>query len=176
MTKYLMSSSASLWFALMSSPGVSGPGTFPSIETKDLNGRRLRFPRDFPDLPSLALIAFEQHHQLEVDSWVAGMRLDQEGAPPWIEFPVVGSQNIVERWMLDFWMRGGIPETDRRARVVTLYVSREAFAHALGLPSVTEAHVAVLGPSGSVRVVVTGRYRPEKEAVLRKALRSAAPD
>lgn len=48
---------------------------FPTIEARNLEGRRFRLPANFATELSLAVVAFERWHQELVDSWTPTLEI-----------------------------------------------------------------------------------------------------
>lgn len=148
----------------------AGPRMLPAMESRDLNGRVLSFPKDLPGERTLLLVAYWREQQQNIDTWVDGMEL--KTAPvPWFELPVVGPMNAARQAMLDTGMRMGIRGEDARARVVTLYTDRDALNEAMGLPGTREVHAVVVDKSGRVIAVESGDFTPEKAATITAALK-----
>jgi hypothetical protein len=118
--------------------GVEQPmTTFPTVQTQDLNGRRVTLPADLPGRATIVVVAYDQEDQPAVDTWVPFLSRLAEDVPDvgFVELPVVGETSWVGRRLLDFYMRQGIPDSGARARTITLYVDRQTFRDALGLPA-----------------------------------------
>ena len=58
------------------------------------------------------------------------------------------------RWFIDTGMKNGVKGTERRSKVVTLYVeSRQAWMKAAGIASPGQAYLAVVASNGEVRAL-----------------------
>lgn len=117
---------------------------FPSISSKDLNGRQRTLPNDFEGNWNLLLIAYEQWQQNEVNTWlpvVDKLENDVDGFH-YYELPVVGEMGMFGRMQLDYWMRNGIPDSETRDRTITLYTDQTDFRDALEIPD--QEHIALL--------------------------------
>jgi len=144
-------------------------GLFPTVETKDLNGRTLTLPRDLPGDPTLVLVAFTQAQQAGVNRWITALDLKNEPDTAWIEMPAVAGGTRIIAPMLDSWMRGGIPDPDMRARTITVY-GRDRFLEAFDLRSIADVCVVVVEQSGTIRLVVQGPPNPERIGQIREAM------
>jgi hypothetical protein len=143
----------------------------PLIKAADLNKRTVTWPRGLPADRTLIIVAFSGSQQKNIDRWVGGMRLKEQGAPAWFEVPLINDPGSVGRWFIDNGMRGGISNPNDRARVVTVYADKKAMMKSLGLPNETQVHLLVVDRSGRVLQRVSGDYSPAGETILREALK-----
>lgn len=157
---------------IWSSSAMAQYGPFPTVETKDLNGRELTLPQDLPGTPTLVLIAFTQGQQSGVNRWIDAMQLESREDIQWIEMPVVASGTRVIGPMLDGWMRQGIQDLEMRARTITVY-GRRKYLRAFGLDTFREVAVVVAFPDGRVQQVVQGEPTEDRLAAIERALKVA---
>ncbi len=143
---------------------------FPKISAENLNKEKVTLPDDFNGSPLLVLIAYKQKQQLNVNTWLD--RMDEiESAIPGvqiIETPTISSGKW--GWMagfIDGGMRSGIPDTEARARTITLYTDVSLFNQALNIESVDTIYALLLDEDGEVIEMVEGDYSPEKLDALR---------
>ena len=117
---------------------------FPTLTSKDLNGRKLNLPVDFEGKINLLFIAYQQWQQREVDSWVPfAQELEATfSSLKYYELPVVGPMGFWGRTQLDFWMRTGITDFTTRSKTITLYMDRDFVKRPLGID--TEDHIAIV--------------------------------
>ena len=109
---------------------------FPNVVGSNLEGRRFRLPGDLEGEVNLVLIPFQRWHQELVDTWmplakelaqrVAGFR--------YYELPTLPTSNMLYRMSLDFGMKMGIPDRTAREATITLYLDKEKYRQALGIP------------------------------------------
>ena len=143
---------------------------FPTITAQDLNGRAATFPEQMPGDRTVVLIAFHRRQQQELDVWIDKLGLNKEGAPAWIEMPVVPNYGSIWRAFVHNGMRSGIKTTEARARVFTVYGSRDEFCSKLNLASDDQVYVLVVGEIGSVVSRADGQYSDAKADSIRSAL------
>ena len=149
---------------------------FPSVEGSNLAGRRFRLPRDFEGRLNIVLVAFEMRHQDDVDTWVPLVEQLAAADPGvrYYELPTIWRMNPVRQWMIDSGMRMGIPDPKTRAATITLYLDREAFCQALGLPHTRSIYALLVDDTGEVLWRESGRFTAAKGESLAQAL-AAAP-
>jgi hypothetical protein len=143
---------------------------FPTITAQDLNGRTATFPEQMPGERTVVLIAFHRRQQQELDVWIDKLGLNKKDAPAWIEMPVVPNYGSIWRAFVDNGMRSGIITTEARARVFTVYGSRDEFRSKLNLPSDEQVYVLVVGEDGAVVARADGQYSDAKAGSIRSAL------
>lgn len=110
---------------------------FWEIDADDLNGDVYSFPGDLEGRPTLALVAFRQLHQIEVNTWLEYLGRFEAAAPELrvVEFPTVaGVWKLAKGW-IDDGMRSGIKSRDARARTITLFTNVGRFRRHLGIDS-----------------------------------------
>ncbi len=78
--------------------------------------------------------------------------------------------NRFNQWMIDSGMRGGIPDPATRARTITLYLDKQRFRQALGLPDEDHIYLLLIDQDGRVYCQSHGPYSPEKAASLLAAV------
>jgi hypothetical protein len=148
----------------------SAKPTFPDMRVKNLLDETKTFPREFPAGRTLLLIGFQPEQQEILDDWAEKLKLNEPGAAAWLELPVIDDPGTFTRWFVDVGMRSGIPNLETRARVFTIYAPRDNFVRSLGLPNITEVHLAVSDRDGRILSHVSGEWTTRKESKLRKAL------
>ncbi|MEM9989813.1 MAG: hypothetical protein AAF723_09880, partial [Pseudomonadota bacterium] len=108
-----------LLLAFIAVPAGASERVFPTLTAKDLNKREVTLPRGLPSDPSIVMLAFYRKQQDDLNTWINGMNLKAEDAPPWVELPVVGWHNRLFSRYIDNGMRSGITATEDRARTIT---------------------------------------------------------
>lgn len=133
---------------------------FPNTTTRDLNGDLRTLPADFTGELNLILLAYQQWHQREVDSWVPLAEKLEKEYPDfrYYELPLVGNMNFIGRLSLDYWMRQGIPDKRTRARTLTLYQDRADFRQKLNIETEETIALVLLNGSGDVLWQALGPY------------------
>ena len=90
---------------------------FPDVAGRDLAGHEYRLPSHFPAVVTIAVIAFKQWHQGQVDAWIS--RLAAEGIPQTplgrsdldrviLELPVLSGRYQLARRFIDGGMAAAI--------------------------------------------------------------------
>lgn len=149
---------------------------FPRVSGDNLNRRRYALPGDFEGELNLLFIAFQQWHQMEVNSWVPYARQMAARFPDtrYYELPTIRRMNPLFQSFIDSGMRAGIPDNNTRAATITLYIDKEPFCRALGIRDESHIFVALVDRAGSVRWQTYGPYDPargrELDALLSQLL------
>jgi hypothetical protein len=107
-------------------------------------------------------------HQNQVDTWMPLLEQVERRVPVVraYELPVLRAMNRLNQWMIDSGMRGGIPDPATRARTITLYLDKERFRQALGLPDEDHIYVLLMDRDGQVHWQTRGPYCPQKAESL----------
>ena len=145
---------------------------FPSVQGDTVSGKAFRVPDDFRGRYNVVLLAFTQEHQLLVNTWMPFLRHLKQGCAHIgvYEVPVLKEFSLPERWLIDYWMRTGIPDQEVRDTTITLYTDVDAFLTALDLSDRSTIHVLLVDPQGKVYWQTTGAYAPDKLAELTSVL------
>lgn len=148
------------------------PIYFPAVSGSNLAKRPFRLPADFEGDYNLVLIAFKQHQQRDIDTWLPLARQLAAADSRWryYELPVIRDMNFLYRAFIDGGMRSGIPDQTARETTITLYLDKKAFRHALGLPHEDTIYVLVVKSDGSVLWQTAGRHSSEKAQALMAAM------
>lgn len=155
---------------------------FPAVTGRDLRGREYRLPGDFPARVTVAVLAFKQWQQSQVDAWIdavsaAGVpdtpldRTDLDRVV--VELPVLSARYQVARRFIDGGMAASIRDPRILARTITVYGSVDGVCRPLGITSRDDVSVRVVRPDGSVVWGTTGAVRTELVTELMAALLSS---
>jgi hypothetical protein len=162
---------------------VNGPTepswVFPDVTGRDLLGNEYRLPGEFPAEVSIAVIAFKQSQQGQVDAWIS--RLAEEGIPQTphgrtglaeviLELPVLSGRYQVVRRFIDGGMAASIRDPDILARTITVYGSVDGLCEPVGITSRESVSVRVVRRDGSVVWGTTGEVSESAVADLLIAL------
>ncbi len=141
---------------------------FPTVNASNLSGREYTLPAGLEGDLNVVALAFQMWHQNEVDTWMPLLEQVETRIPVVraYELPVLRSMNRMSQWMIDSGMRGGIPDPATRARTITLYLDKERFRRALGLPDEDHIYLLLVDRDGLVHWQTRGHYSPEKAASL----------
>lgn len=156
--------------------------SFPSVIGRDLQGREYRLPAEFPAEVTIAVLAFKQWQQSQVDAWIS--RLAREGIPHTplgsdglarvvLELPVLPGRYQVARRFIDGGMAAGIRDPEVLARTITLYGSVDGVCGPLGITSRGAVSVRAVRRDGSVVWGTTGEVNESDVAALLARLDAA---
>ena len=145
---------------------------FPTIKASNLAGQEYTLPADLEGDLNIVALAFQMWHQNEVGTWMPLLEQIERRIPVIraYELPVLRSMNCLSQWMIDSGMRGGIPDPATRARTITLYLDKERFRQALGLPDEDHIYLLLMDRDGRVHWQTRGPYSPEKASSLMAAV------
>jgi len=145
---------------------------FPTVKGSNLAGREYVLPANFDGEWNVVALAFQMWHQNEVDTWMPLLEQAERRTPlvRAYELPVLRSMNRFSQWMIDQGMRGGIPDPTTRARTITLYLDKEHFRQAMGLPDENHIYVLLVDRDGQVHWQARGPHSPEKAESLLAAI------
>lgn len=145
---------------------------FPGVNATTLSGREFTLPSGLEGDVNIVALAFQMWHQNEVDTWMPLLEQLERRLPVVrvYELPVLRSMNRFSQWMIDSGMRGGISDPATRARTITLYLDKQRFRQALGLPDEDHIYLLVVDRDGEVHWQTRGPYSPEKAASLLAAV------
>lgn len=149
---------------------------FPAIVAENLARDRVSLPGGLAGTYNLVVVAYRREQQAEVDTWMPALNAMEKEDPRfrWYELPTIGKMMglLVSPW-LDDAMRAGIPDQAQRARTITLYIDKQWFREALGLPdSDGSIHLLLLDRQGRVLWRRDGAYDPSAAAELKSKLKS----
>jgi hypothetical protein len=169
---WLAAVSAALVLALAAPDESNVMGRMPTITAKRLDQQPVVLPHELPAERTLALVAYTKNQRAEIDSWIRGLRLDQDSTIPWFRMSVLNdpgderARSEIEKKILERHPA----ETDR-SRLVPVFTNREAFVRAAGVSGTEHASVLVLNRDGHVLARAEGQYDEDKAQALRETLR-----
>lgn len=143
---------------------------FPKVAGRSLLGVDHQLPADFPADLSIAVIAFRQWHQRQVDEWIE--RLAAAGIPdtPYeagalaqviLEIPVLSGRFKIARRFIDGGMAASIRDPRVLARTITIYGSIDAICEPLGIASRQNVSVRIVRRDGTMLWGCTGAVTDE---------------
>jgi hypothetical protein len=168
---WLAAAAAALAFAVAGPNEVNVMGRLPAPTAQRLDAQRVVLLQGLSGERTLALVAFHRDHRTEIDSWIQGLRLDQDSSIPWLKMPVLSdpgsadARNAIETRILARHASDAV-----RSRLVPIFTDREAFIRAAGLSGAGHASVLVLDRNGKVLARAEGAYDRDKAAALRETL------
>jgi hypothetical protein len=168
---WLAAVSAALVLAFAAPDETNVMGRLPTITAKRLDQQPVVLPNELPAERTLALVAYTRHQRGEIESWIHGLRLDQDATIPWFRMSVLndpgdeGARSEIEKRLL-----ARHPAEADRSRLVPVFTNREAFVRAAGLSGAEHASVLVLDRDGKVLARAEGQYDEDKGQALRETL------
>lgn len=126
-------------------PGKGMPDVFPSVQGKTLNKVSKTVPDDFTTQHLIAIVAFQQWHQRNVDQTIELLEenaFDEQFAI--IEIPVIQKATRFRQIRLDALMRAAIPDHRIRNRTITVYLDKKEFMTSLGIETDASIHWFVI--------------------------------
>jgi hypothetical protein len=138
--------------ASVQAPVTEPAAVFPTYVAEDLNGRELAVPRDAHSDLTLVVVAFQRWQQRDIDAWLdrTAPLFERQPDLDYLELPVLKRFNRLTRWWIDRGMRSGIPQTEKRARVVTIYTDKKVFRELAGIDSEDEIHLFLVKRNGEI--------------------------
>jgi ATP10 protein len=146
--------------------------TFPPVSGSNLLRQKRILPQDFQGKLNLVFIAFKQWHQMEVDSWIPlAKELEQQYEDlAYYELPTIQSMNSFSKMFINEGMRAGIPNSKTRERTITLYLNKNDFRTALGMPDEDHIYILLIDRQGKEFFRARGPNNRDAAASLGQAL------
>ena len=154
---------------------ATGLGNFPSVEANSLDKDRYLLPKDFGGQVNLVMISFAREQQAAVDTWLPAAKQaeEQHADLRYYELPTTSKENLLYRWWFNSALRSNNTDPALNGRILTLYVSKGAFLHALHIPNEKKIAVLLVNRTGQVLWATEGAYTPAKAASMAAALPQA---
>lgn len=145
---------------------------FPTVRGSNLQRHKLTLPDDFTGQLNIALVAFQQWQQSQVDTWLPFVeQLEaQYAGVSYYELPVIWRMNFFSRTFINEGMRAGIPNPKSRERTITLYIDKAPFRQALEMSHEENIYILLLGSGGQVLWKTEGEFTPAQGEALRAAI------
>lgn len=160
---------------------VAGPsesnvmGRLPAPTVQRLDQQRVAVPRGMTADRMLALVAYSKAQRAEIDSWIQGLRLEQDSTIAWFKMPVLNDPgNERGRYAAERQLRAQHQGKIEHSRLVPIFSDREAFMRAAGLSRPEHASVLVVDREGKVLARAEGRFDERKAQALRETLLARA--
>lgn len=146
---------------------------FPAVSGYNLNRQEFEYPRDFGGDLNLVIIAFQQQHQIIVNTWIPFAQEVEATFPGFIyyEFPTIYEMSALSRTFINEGMRVGIPDQTARERTITLYLDKDAFNSALDIPSENDIHLFLVDQDGNILWSTVGEYTEDKASELTEVIK-----
>lgn len=145
---------------------------FPVVSGYNLDRQEFEFPRDFAANYNLVIVAFQQHHQNAVNTWIPFIQEVEESHPSFLyyELPTIRSLPALSRSFINEGMRAGIPDQTARERTITLYLDKDMFTKALNISNEEEIHLFLVDKEGNILWRESGSYTEDKANDLDESL------
>lgn len=168
---WLAAVSAALALALAAPDESTMMGRLPTLFAKRLDQQPIVLPQHLPAERTLALVTYRRDHRAEIDSWIRGLRLDEDSSIAWVRMPVLNDPgNESERSAIEDKLLARHPSPSDRSRLVPVFTNREAFVRAAGISGTEHASVLVLNRDGKVLARAEGQFDEAKAQALRETL------
>lgn len=137
---------------------------FPVVSGYNLDRKELEFPGDFGAKYNLVVVAFEQYHQNDVNTWIPFLQEVEAFHPSFMyyELPTIQSLPALPRTFINEGMRAGIPDQTARERTVTLYLDKEMFKKATNISGEEEIHLLLVDKVGNILWRGSGPYSDDE--------------
>ena len=137
---------------------------FPVVSGFNLDRQEFEFPHDFGGDYNLVMVPFQRYHQEIVNTWIPFAQEVEASFPGFIyyELPTIYEMPALSRTFLNEGMRAGIPDQTARERTITLYLNKDTFKTALGIPNENDIYLILVDRSGEILWSTTGAYTAEK--------------
>jgi len=147
---------------------------FPTIRGRSLEQRELTLPRDLPGVLTCVVVAFRQHQQRDVDTWLELLR---ELAGEHLNFDFCELPSLAGRWrparaFIDGGMSRAIDDQSVRERTITSYGYVAQLVAGLELASTDAIAVVLVARDGTIHWQGLGPHDPNAGKQLAKAVRA----
>ena len=130
--------------------GKGMPVVFPSVQGKNLNKVSKTVPDDFTTQHRIAIVAFQQWHQRNVDQTIELLEKNAFGEQfEIIEIPVIQKATRFRQIRLDALMRAAIRDHRIRNRTITVYLDKKEFMTSLDIETDASIHWFVIHRSAN---------------------------
>lgn len=147
---------------------------FPNVSGFNLDREEFRFPQDFEGELNLLIVAFQQHHQSRVNTWIPKVQSLEADFPGFIyyELPTIKEMSMMSRAFINEGMRAGIPDQTARERTITLYINKNEFNKALNIPNEEDIYLFLVEKNGRIIWREMGSFQEKNASVLEEILRN----
>lgn len=140
----------------------------PAMTGVDLFGEDRSIPGTFDGKLNIVTVAFEQEHQLDVNTWIpiADELMETHENLRFYEIPVIFKANALFRTWVNNGMRSGIPSDKARERTITVYTDREALSEKMQF-QMDRIYTFIVDGGGQILWRAEGPVTKEAETELR---------
>jgi hypothetical protein len=145
-----------------------------------LDGTEYRLPAGLPAERTLAVLAFRQRQQADVDRWIdLAVSLGVPGTPlgvrepratAVVEVPVLGRRYLPARRFIDGGMAASIRDPAVLARTITVYTDPVAYRHSCGITTADQVTAMLVDREGKASFEALGPPTDEQSDELTTAL------
>lgn len=119
----------------------------------------------------LALITFNRDQRKAAESWISGLKLQNDQSISWIRMPVVNDPgDPMTRAALERRLMAHYASAQERSNLLPIFVDRDAFVQSAGLLDTGSAYVLVINRNGDVLARVAGEFDESKAQAVRETL------
>jgi len=156
-------------------------GFFPVVVGKDLAGHSFRLPAELPSDCTIAVVAFRQGQQSQVDDWIKVLAargicdspVDQkDDEPVVIEIPVLPAKYAAVRRLIDGGMASSIKVPRVLARTITIYGHVNQFRQSIDVSTLESVSVICVNRAGRIFWKNTGNVTQEACDSLQAAIKA----
>ena len=146
-------------------------GQLPAHTTQSLSRMPVSLPEGLPSDRTLALVTFNRDQRSQADSWIEGLDLKNDASISWVRIPVLGEPGtLTARNDAENRLLGRYTADIERAKMLPMFIDKEAFARATGLNNTEQAYAVVFNRRGEVLARVQGPFTADKAQTLRETL------
>ena len=146
---------------------------FPQVSGFNLDREEFKFPQDFEGELNLLIVAYKQHHQSIVNTWIPKLQALEGDFPGFIyyELPTINEMTVLSRTFINEGMRAGIQDQTARERTITLYINKDEFNTALNIPDEEDIYLFLVENDGNIIWREKGAFDELKASVLEEILK-----
>ncbi len=165
--------STGVLFALATPTGLTILGSMPQVMGVDLNRKPISIPASLTADRTLVLVSFQRGQGRDIDSWVQGMGLTENGSIAWVRMFVRSDPGDVGvRAAIENRLQARYPSAQERSKVVPVFTDQEAFMKSVGLSATDQISALILNRNGEVLARVEGPFDATKKIVIEDALKA----
>lgn len=145
---------------------------FPALKSENVEGKSFSLPADFPGARTVVFVAFEKEQQTEIDTWtpfLLSLAASHAGLS-FVEFPTLKKLTAPLRWTIRRGMKTQIKDAALRERTIPLFIDKDPFRAALGIPDEQAIHLFLVDREGKVYWRESGAFSAPKGAALKAAV------
>jgi len=148
---------------------------FPSLKADNVQGKSFNLPAGFPGTRTVVFVAFGKEQQTEIDTWTHFLTslVASHAGTAFVEFPTLKRLAAPLRWTIRRGMKSGIKDAALRERTIPLFIDKDPFRAALGIPDERDIYLFLVDREGKVYWRETGAFTEAKGTSLKAAVTTA---